>query len=297
MIVSDKLGMLDLVFVVDNTGSMGPYINTVKTEIVQIIRTIVKEELCHRLRLGLVSYRDHPPQEESFVVRKYDLTDDVSQIEKNVLEMDASGGGDGPEAVADALAALNKMQFHLNAAKVAILVGDAPPHGVESSDDWKQCPAGYDWEKEAMRAYESGITIHTVGCYPEIEIYQRAVYAFRKIAELTGGQFFPLGNASALVQLITGIAVEEIDKIAIQTMILEELGIDLSSVDVSTLDSVDAAKLADRLAARGARKRVTRIAAAGPVSSPEALHVEQESISPDDVAEAIRQLRMKTGRE
>ena len=94
--MSEKMGQLDIVFVVDNTGSMGPYIQNVKTKILEIIRTIKKEELCHRLRVGLVSYRDHPPEESTYVTKKFELSPETVLIEQNVMLMAASGGGDGP---------------------------------------------------------------------------------------------------------------------------------------------------------------------------------------------------------
>ena len=167
--MSEKLGQLDLVFVVDNTGSMGPYINEVKKKVLEIIRTIKKEELCHRLRVGLVSYRDHPPEDMTFVTRKCELTPDTAKIEKNVREMSATGGGDGPEAVADALYTANRMEYLTESAKVVVLIGDAPPHGVEADDRWSRCPEGILWEDELRFSFDKGIVVHTVGCYPEID--------------------------------------------------------------------------------------------------------------------------------
>ncbi|TFH09748.1 MAG: VWA domain-containing protein [Candidatus Thorarchaeota archaeon] len=71
--MSEKLGQMDMVFDVDNTGSMGPYIEQTKSKILEIIRTIKKEELCHRLRVGLVAYRDHPTEGTTWVTQKYEL--------------------------------------------------------------------------------------------------------------------------------------------------------------------------------------------------------------------------------
>ncbi|MGY5859814.1 MAG: vWA domain-containing protein, partial [Candidatus Thorarchaeota archaeon] len=119
--MSEKMGQLDIVFVVDNTGSMGPYIQNVKTKILEIIRTIKKEELCHRLRVGLVSYRDHPPEETSYITKKFELSPETVLIEQNVMLMGASGGGDGPEAVSTALQVMNKMEYLNESAKIAVL--------------------------------------------------------------------------------------------------------------------------------------------------------------------------------
>lgn len=49
--------------------------------------------------------------------------------------MSASGGGDGPEAVADGLYEVLHMDWRDEAAKVGVLIADAPPHGLGESGD------------------------------------------------------------------------------------------------------------------------------------------------------------------
>jgi Mg-chelatase subunit ChlD len=292
--MSERLGQLDLVFVVDNTGSMGPYIEQTKSKILEIIRTIKKEELCHRLRIGLVAYRDHPPEETTWVTQKYELTSDTHKIEENVKMMQASGGGDGPEAVSTAMNVTNRMEFLRDAAKVVVLIADAPPHGVESSDRWpKGTPDGAKWDKEAKVAYEKGIVYHTVGCYPEIQGYEKAVETFQKIAKDTEGIFFPLTKAEELVSLITGVATEEIDKIAIQAEILKELGVNMEEFSEEDMTEEKMQSLFTSIKSKGMKKRAYR---AAPSSSPSevAYEVQEEEVSEDDVKEALRQLRMKS---
>lgn len=295
--MSEKLGQLDLVFVVDNTGSMGPYIQNVKSKILEIIRTIKKEELCHRLRVGLVSYRDHPPEESTYVTQKFELTTDTSKIEMNVLQMDASGGGDGPEAVSTALQVMNKMEFLSDAAKVAVLIGDAPPHGVEPGDRWSHgAPDGAKWDAEAKKSFEKGIVVHTVGCFPEIANYRLGVETYEKIAELSQGRFFPLEKADVLVNLITGIAVEEIDKIAIQQSILEDLGVSVEEFPGDEeFTEVKISEIVSRAKERGFKKRAMDISpASAPASKAEDLELVEKDINEEDVREAVRQLKSKS---
>lgn len=283
-----------MVFIVDNTGSMGPYIRVTKQKILEIIRTITKEEMCERLRVGLICYRDHPPQDNSFLTRVFDLTENTSNIEKNILEMGADGGGDGPEAVADGLAKALDINWDRDAAKVAILIGDAPPHGVEEGDVWDKCPDGHIWQDDIKKAFDAGIVIHTVGCYPEIETgYKNAVATFKRIAAETKGQFFALDDATALVELITGIAVEEIDKLAIQESILSELGASIDSISEDDLAEVDIAVIRESLAKSGAKRRVVRASRAPSPSATQDVQVVEEEISEDDIREAIRQIRKK----
>ncbi|MHA1924941.1 MAG: vWA domain-containing protein [Candidatus Thorarchaeota archaeon] len=295
--MSEKLGQLDLVFVVDNTGSMGSYIDVTKRKILEIIRTIKKEELCHRLRVGLVSYRDHPPEDNTFVTQKYELTPDTGRIEQNVMQMSADGGGDGPEAVDDAMDAANRMEFLLDAAKVVVLVADAPPHGVEEGDRWpKGPPSGINWDVEAKKAYDKGIVYHTVGCFPEINNYQHGVRVFQEIAETTQGKFFPLNEAELLVKIITGVAIEEIDKIAIQKSILKEMGVSMEEFPADEELTEDRIKeLAAKVRSTGMIKRAMKhVPSAAGAEEVEGLILEPEEISEADIREAVRQLKKKS---
>lgn len=51
----------------------------------------------------------------------------------------ASGGGDGPEAVTAGIREALELDWRPNAAKVCILIADAPPHGIgEYGDGFSQ---------------------------------------------------------------------------------------------------------------------------------------------------------------
>ena len=295
--MSEKLGQLDLVFVVDNTGSMGPYIQNVKTKILEIIRTIKKEEMVHILRVGLVSYRDHPPEETTYITQKYELSPDTSQIESYVMQMDASGGGDGPEAVSTALQVMNKMEFLNESGKIAVLIGDAPPHGVESGDRWPQgTPDGAKWIEEAKRAFGKGIVIHTVGCFPEIANYENGVKTYEKIATDSQGRFIPLEKAELLVNIITGLAVEEIDKIAIQKSILDDLGVSMEEFPADEEFTEDRiSEIVAKVQAKGVKKRaMAERSASAPAARSEDLMVEEQEVDEADIREAVRQLKSKS---
>ena len=55
------------------------------------------------VRLALVEYRDHPPQDRTYVTQVHDFTARVAEMKQWLEASRAVGGGDGPEAVADAL--------------------------------------------------------------------------------------------------------------------------------------------------------------------------------------------------
>jgi len=109
-------------------------------------------------RFALVAYRDHPPQDTSFVTKVFTFTQDYAVMKKNVVssqerthherwwvllqstlfsrdfivqdKMSANGGGDGPEEVACAFHDVLKLPWREAATKICIFITDAPPHGL-----------------------------------------------------------------------------------------------------------------------------------------------------------------------
>lgn len=53
----------------------------------------------------------------------------------NLSKLVASGGGDGPEAQTAALNNALNMKWRKDAAKIVVLITDAPPHGIGESND------------------------------------------------------------------------------------------------------------------------------------------------------------------
>lgn len=130
-------------FVQDTTGSQGPYIQAVKKAIRNICDKIsssgnLSKEL---IRFGLVAFRDHPPQDDTYVTKSFKLTSEVATIEKILASLIASGGGDGPEAQTAALARALNMDWAENSIRMVILITDSPPHGIgEHGDGFKRSP-------------------------------------------------------------------------------------------------------------------------------------------------------------
>jgi hypothetical protein len=82
----------------------------------------------------------------------------------------AQGGGDAPEAVADALNDAFNLPWRSEAAKICILISDAPPHGLDPNGDSfpSGCPAGHDPLTIVRKMAEKNITLYTVGVEPPI---------------------------------------------------------------------------------------------------------------------------------
>lgn len=87
------------------------------------------------LAIGLISYRDHPPQDNSYITKTFPFTSDVALMKEHLKTLFASGGGDGPEAVASGIKAALDLNWRRNASKMAVLIADAPDHGIGEYGD------------------------------------------------------------------------------------------------------------------------------------------------------------------
>jgi len=123
--------VLDIVFVVDATGSMGDEINYLKTELKDVIERVQQENQSLQLRTASVFYRDHGDQ---YLTHESDFTPSISTTLDFIQKQYAAGGGDFPEAVDEALdAALNRLSWSPEArGRILFLVLDAPPHQADS---------------------------------------------------------------------------------------------------------------------------------------------------------------------
>ena len=119
---------LDLLFIMDCTGSMSPYIKEAKNNILSIINSIINDCPGIDINLGFIGYRDF--YEEYIDIN---FTQNYSYLKNIINNVYASGGEDLPEDVAFALElALNK-NWKSN-ARMAVFVADAPGHGKNFSD-------------------------------------------------------------------------------------------------------------------------------------------------------------------
>ncbi|CAO1623229.1 unnamed protein product [Parajaminaea phylloscopi] len=204
---------LDLVFIMDATGSMGSYIASATNHIETICDNIIQSEQLSApgsLRVGLVAFRDHPPQDYSYITKCFPLTSDVAVIKSHLKELYASGGGDGPEAVTAALKATLEMEWRPAATRLAVLIADAPPHGIgEYGDGFADgSPEGSDPLVIARTMAQMGIALFMVACEPALASYSFAADFYQALVRITSGLLVPLTTASLLTHAIIAAAGE-----------------------------------------------------------------------------------------
>ena len=169
---------VDVVFVLDATGSMADELDAVKTQIRQMMDKVQSGQPRPYVRFGLVAFRDRG---DEYVTRSQPLTDDISVIQTALSAVVADGGGDTPEAVNQALhAGIQEMNWNYDqkTRRLLFLIGDAAPH-MDYADD-------FDYRTELAVAHQKGIKVHAWGCSG---IQDSGESEFRDIASIGAGDF------------------------------------------------------------------------------------------------------------
>ena len=119
---------LDLLFVMDITGSMQEYLEQAKQNVINMINKIIEECPGIDINLGFIGYRDILQTNNKDYVN-IEFTKQYQKLQNSIKNVQASGGeGDGPEDVAWAIEmALNKNWQ--NNARFLIFIADCPCHG------------------------------------------------------------------------------------------------------------------------------------------------------------------------
>lgn len=174
---------LDLALVIDTTGSMGDELEYLKSEIDSIVARLRETFPNVDQRYALIVYRD---QGDQYVSRKFDFTQSLDDLRGELSRQHAAGGGDYPEAVHVALQQAAGLDWRPgNVARVAFLVGDAPPH-----------------DRDMLAAFEatSGLRASGVRLYPVASsgVALKAEFVMRSAAFLTMGQYLFLTDHSGI---------------------------------------------------------------------------------------------------
>ena len=212
-----EINALDLAFIVDTTGSMGGLISAAQQQMISMMNELVHAAEVE-MRLGVVEYRDHPPQDK-LVFRTYAFTSSLDHAQQTINQLKAEGGGDGPESVLDGvLAACQKLSWRPHARRIAVLVGDAPPHGVGSKGDGfpEGCPCGETIESVTAVAEEARVTLYALGLTPWVSD------SFAKLSALTGGEFFEAGQGDKAIERLKAILVSEFGNLDFDRRVLAE---------------------------------------------------------------------------
>ncbi len=204
---------LDLVFAIDATGSMADEIAKLRASMRAVAAQIAALPSAPALCYGLVAYRDRG---DAFFVRGTDFTNDLDAFQRQLDQLEADGGGDYREAMAEALhTAVHRLSWRgEGTARLVVLLADAPP---------QPRVAGPHADQEARAALARGIKIHAVGASG---LDREGELQMRQLAQATGGRFVFLtyanrhdpssGPGRETVHAVRDYSVETLDKLLVR---------------------------------------------------------------------------------
>ncbi len=167
---------LDILFVMDTTGSMGEEIERLKTTIELIHLNLTSLSVPTDVRFGMVLYKD---VEDDYLTEVIPMTRDLDVFQESLSRVEAYGGGDTPEDLQAALQkAVKTIRWNRDGIKLAFIITDAPPHL-----DYGQ---KYTYTDAVKDAKEMGIKFYGVGTGG---LDLMGEYILRQIAQYTAGKY------------------------------------------------------------------------------------------------------------
>ena len=168
---------LDVLFLIDTTGSMGDEIDRLKDSVRSVAERISGLPGDTDLRIGMTVYRDRG---DLFVTRTFDFTSSVDIFKAALAEVRAGGGGDTPEDLNAGLhqAVTSPSWRGDDTVKLMFLVADAPPH-LDYQD-------GPDYADDVRAAARRGIKIMPIA---SSGLDDQGEYVFRQLAQITMARF------------------------------------------------------------------------------------------------------------
>lgn len=186
-----KKPVVEVVFVLDTTGSMSGMINTAKDKIWSIATSLTQSTPQPEIKMGLIAYRDRG---DKYVTKVVDLNGDLDSVYDQLIQFKARGGGDSPESVNQALyEAVEDISWSKSsdAYRVIFLIGDQPPHLDYAND--------VQYQVSCRLATKNDIAINTIqmGNVPSTS------RIWKEIAHSVNGEYIKVGMNANGVQIQT----------------------------------------------------------------------------------------------
>lgn len=170
----------DIVFVIDETGSMSAAIANVKAEMASIIGTVRGAQ--PEAQFAITSYRD-VNEPRTFEVGT-NLSADPATVQSAINGLTANGGGDDPEAQLNALWQIgdggDAIAFRPDSTRIVVWFGDAPGHDPSNGHSEAEATA-------SLTAIDAKVV--AVGVIGQGGAKLNQTGQAQRIADATGGSF------------------------------------------------------------------------------------------------------------
>jgi uncharacterized protein YegL len=168
---------LDVLFLLDATGSMSDEIQQLQDNLLAISSQIDALPQNIDTRYGLIAYRDIG---DAYVTRRYAFTPDVQEFQQTLNQVQAGGGGDMPESLNQGFyEGVHEMAWRGDdTIQLVFLVADAPPHMDYQND--------VSYALTMQDALTRGIKVHPIA---SSNLDDNGEFIMRQIAQYTMGKF------------------------------------------------------------------------------------------------------------
>lgn len=179
---------LDLMLMIDTTGSMGDELEYLKVELEDMVKRVAQQGNYIDIRVSVNFYRD---EGDEYVVKYFDFRGDVAECVEQLRKQYANGGGDYPEAVHTALEnAVNGHEWRDDAVKLCFFVLDAPPHTEEEVQGVTE-----SLNASITSASDKGVKLIPVA---SSGIDKETEFILRSFSVMTGGTYLYLTDHSGI---------------------------------------------------------------------------------------------------
>jgi hypothetical protein len=192
-----EIPAVDVVVSFDTTGSMYPCLTQVRKKVT---------ELCQRLfdhipdlRVGIIAHGDYCDASSSYVTKTFDLSNDQKQLEGFINGVEATGGGDAPEAYELVLHESRSLSWRAGSTKALVMIGDERPHEA----DYPENKLRLDWKNELRLLQEMNVNVYGVHA---LAAYRKdAAHFWKAMAEMTRGYYLTLDQFNELSDMLLTI--------------------------------------------------------------------------------------------
>jgi len=196
---------VEVVLCFDTTGSMYSYLDTVRSELAELLEELFNQ--VPNLRLGVIAHGDYCDAKSSYVIKYLPLIRDKARLLAFVQEVGPTGGGDAPECYE---LALNKAQKDMTwsrdaATRCLVMIGDAEPHEKGYQCDGKT--VNIDWRNQLKALAQNSVMIYSVQCGGG----DSATWFWEKLASSTEGRHLRLKEVGTLKELILALCLRQAD--------------------------------------------------------------------------------------
>lgn len=204
-VVTKNINKVDVVFVMDITGSMKDELSAATEQVGDLINTFSEHRVALPdgreepllFRFAFLGFRDQEADGDRWLETiEFHSIGDIPGFKERMSQLVARGGGDQPESVYAAVREAVRMDWNEESGKAIVLIGDAPPRDAP-------------FREEATAACTSNfIRVHSIVVGDD----RSASETFRTLSLLTGGQSFAIEDAAdtrTVEKIVESLRVEQ----------------------------------------------------------------------------------------